>query len=58
MQRKRARIMIVVISALIAVLLLVGLIIYPPSKGDIPQFYNEHGEITEHYRKQKLKEKY
>ena len=35
MQRKRARIMIVVISALMAVLLLVGLIVFPPSKGDI-----------------------
>ena len=47
MQRKRVRKMIVIISALVAVLLLVGLIIFPPSKGDIPQFYNEHGEIAE-----------
>lgn len=47
MQRKRVRKMIIGILIFIAVLLLTTLIIFPPSRGKLPQFYDENGNILE-----------
>ena len=44
MQRKRVHKMIIGF-AVVAVLLLLILILFPPSKGEIPQFYDENGEV-------------
>ena len=45
MKGKRARIMIIVISVVLAVLLLLGMIVFPPSKGKIPQFLDNDGNV-------------
>lgn len=47
MKRKRVPKMIIGFSVLVVVLLLLILFIFPPSKGKIPQFYNENGEVIE-----------
>ena len=47
MKRKRVRKMIIVFSMFVVVLLLFILIVFPPSKGKIPQFYDENGEVIE-----------
>lgn len=47
MQRKRVRKMIIGILIFVAVLLLTTLIIFPPSRGKLPQFYDENGNILE-----------
>ena len=39
--------MIIGFSVFVAVLLLLILIVFPPSKGIIPQFCNENGEVIE-----------
>lgn len=47
MKRKRVPKMIIGFSIFVAVLLLLILIVFPPSKGKIPQFYDENGEVIE-----------
>ena len=47
MKRKRVPKMIIGFSVFVAVLLLFILIVFPPSKGIIPQFRNENGAIIE-----------
>ncbi len=39
--------MIIGILIFVAVLLLTTLIIFPPSRGNLPQFYDENGNILE-----------
>ena len=45
MHRKRVRKMIIGILIFVAVLLLTTLIIFPPSRGKFPQFYDENGNM-------------
>ena len=45
MKRKRVPKMIIGFSVFVAILLLLILIVFPPSKGKIPQFYDENGEL-------------
>ena len=47
MKRKRVLKMIIGFSVFVAVLLLLILIVFPPSKGKLPQFYDENGEVME-----------
>lgn len=47
MKRKRVPKMVIFFSIVVAVLLLIILIVFPPSKGEIPQYYDENGEIVE-----------
>ncbi len=47
MVRKRDSKMIIIFLAAVVILLLAVLIVFPPSKGKIPLFYDENGEISE-----------
>ena len=47
MKRKRVPKMIIGFSVFVTILLLLILIVFPPSKGKIPQFYDENGEVIE-----------
>lgn len=45
MQRKRVHKMIIGFTVVVAVMLLAVMIVFPPSRGKLPQFYDENGEI-------------